>query len=105
MFEPRWRKVWRDAMLHRARTLLVVLAIATGLAASGTVLDSWALVRRVTRDSYVASDPVAATLRTDVVDSTLLEKVRRVAGVRAARARRTVSVALRAQGTWQSGLL
>ena len=34
---PRWRKVWRDAMLHKARTLLVVLAIAVGVAGGGTI--------------------------------------------------------------------
>lgn len=105
MLDPRWRKVWRDAALHKARTLLVVIAIAVGLAASGTVLSSWALVQRVTRESFLASAPVSATIRTDSVDERLLGVVRRVRGVRAARARRTLMASLRAQGTWQSAML
>ena len=105
MFDPRWRKVWRDARLHMARTLLVVLAIAIGIAGAGTILDAWALVQRATRETYLASDPVSATLRTDSVDDALLAVARAVPGVSAARARREAYVAVRAQGTWQSALL
>ena len=61
---PRGRKVIGDLRQHRGRTLLAVLAIAVGLAASGTVLDTWALVRIATRDGFLASDPVACLLYT-----------------------------------------
>ena len=105
MLEPRWRKVCRDAALHKARTFLVVVAIAVGITGAGSILNAWALVRRVTRESYLASDPAAATLRTDAIDARLLAMVRTVRGVRDAQARRVVTASVRAQGAWQTAVL
>jgi putative ABC transport system permease protein len=105
MLEPRWRKVWRDAWMHRARTILVVVAIALGLVGAGSILNAWALVQRATKEGYLASDPAAATLRTDSIDSTLLDAVRRVPGVRGAEARRTMMASMQVQGFWQPAML
>jgi putative ABC transport system permease protein len=102
---PRWRKVWRDAMLHKARTLLVVAAIAVGVAGSGTILVAWALVQRATHDGYLASDPPAATLYLDSIDARVLSIARSVDGVRHAEARRTVSASVLAGGSWQPAML
>ncbi len=101
MSSLRLRKVLRDLWLHRARTLLVVLAIVTGLVGAGAVLDSWALLRRVTGEGYLATNPASATLRLDVVDSALLAAVRAIPAVRDAEARRTVSASVQqADGSW-----
>ena len=85
---PRWLKMLRDAWLHKSRTLLVVLAVATGLTGAGAILDTWALVQRVTAETYVTSHPVSATLRVDAVDDALLAQVRAMPGIAAVRARR-----------------
>src|SRR5512145_1204382 len=98
MLRPRWRKVLRDVWLHRSRTTLVILAIGAGIGGAGTVLDTWALVRRVTREQYLASNPASATLRTDSIDAALLALVRAVPGVREAQARRVVPGSVRIQG-------
>jgi putative ABC transport system permease protein len=90
MLEPRWRKVLRDVWLHQSRTALVVLAIAVGISGAGTILNTWALIGRVTREGYRASQPASATLHTDSIDDALLERVRAMPGVRDAQARRTV---------------
>ncbi|AIF48830.1 FtsX-like permease family protein [Dyella japonica] len=90
MFDTRWRKTLRDAWGHRARTLLVVLAVALGLIGAGAILDAWALVRVTTQASYVASHPVAATLQITPLDASFLARVRQLPGVAAARLRRTV---------------
>ena len=58
-------KTWRDLWQHRARSLLVVLAVALGLTAAGTILNAWALVERATDQGYRASLPVSATLVLD----------------------------------------
>jgi putative ABC transport system permease protein len=105
MPDPRWRKVLRDAWLHKARTVLVVLAIAVGVAGAGAVLNAWALVQRATREGFLASDPAAATLRTDSIDAELLARVRAVPGVRDAQARRRVTLAAQAQGAWRTAIL
>src|SRR4051812_28808352 len=85
---PRWRKVLRDATLNKGRSLLAVLAIAIGMIAAGALLDTWALVRRVTLESYAASHPASATLAVGtVVSDDLLKQVRAMPGIADARRR------------------
>ena len=84
---PRWRKMLRDTWLHKARTLLVVLAVATGMIGAGALLDAWALVERATAESFLASHPPSATLRADKLDAALLAQVRALPTVAAARLR------------------
>jgi len=98
MRSPRWSKMRRDASLHKARTALVVLAIVVGLAGAGALLDAWALVRQVTAQTFVASRPVAATLRLDRVDDALLARVRDMPAVAAVRARRVVFASIDVDG-------
>ncbi|HMA03871.1 MAG: ABC transporter permease, partial [Gemmatimonas sp.] len=105
MLSPRWRKMARDGWLHRGRSASVVLAIVVGLAGAGTVLDAWSLLRRVTRDEYLATNPASATLRVDSVDASLLDSVRAMPGVRDVEARRTVLAGVRVHGAWNTGLL
>ena len=105
MLSPRWRKVARDLRLHASRTVLVVLAIAMGLIGAGSVLDTWSLVRRVTRQEYLASNPASATLRLDAIDARLLERVRAMPDIRAAQARRTVIGSARTSSGWRSAML
>ena len=38
-----WRKVWRDLWHNKLRTLLVILATATGVFSLGLVLPRWIL--------------------------------------------------------------
>ena len=89
MFDRRWRKMLRDAWLHKPRTLLAIVAMAIGLTAAGALLDTWGLVQQVTATTYLASNPASATLRFDRVDASLLEQVRAVPGIAAVRSRRT----------------
>jgi putative ABC transport system permease protein len=105
MFDTRWRLIVRDAWRHRARTLLVVLAVALGLTGAGAVLDAWAVVHSATQTSYAASHPVAATLQLDALDAALLARVRQMPGVQAVRARRTVMGTLQASGERKTLLL
>lgn len=105
MLDPRWRKVLRDAWLHKARSLLVVLAIAVGIAGAGSILNTWALVRRATRLGFLASNPASATIRTDSIDHALLEKVRARPDIKDVQARRTVIAAVQVQGSYRTAML
>ncbi len=98
MLSPRWRKMRRDASLHKARTVLVVLAVVVGLVGAGALLASWALVRQVTAQTFIASRPVSATLRVDRVDDALLARVRDVPAIAAVRVRRVVPASVDANG-------
>src|SRR5689334_21245997 len=108
MPDRRWHKVARDLWLHRGRSALVVLAIAVGLAGAGAVLDAWALLRVVTRDEYLATNPASATVRLaqgDTVDAALLASARAVPNVSDVQARRLVSASVELDGAWRTALL
>jgi putative ABC transport system permease protein len=97
--------VARDLRVHASRTVLVVLAIAMGLIGAGSVLDTWSLVRQVTREEFLASNPASATLRLDAIDGRLLERVRAMPSIAAAQARRTVVASARTSNGWRSAIL
>ena len=105
MHSLRWRKVWGDVSLHRARTALVVLAIAIGIMGAGSVLDAWSLLRRVTVDGYLATNPPSATLYLDSVSAPLLAAVRAHPAVRSADARRRTVASVNAGGEWRTAIL
>ena len=102
---PRWSKVLRDAWQHKSRTILVVLAIAVGILGAGAVLNAWSLVRRGTRGEYQASNPASATLKTNSIDSALLERIRALPTIRDVQARRTTIGSVRASGGWRTAVL
>ena len=95
---PRWRKVLRDLQLHPSRTALVVLAMVVGLAGAGSVLDTWWLMRQVTREEYRASRPASATLRVDSISAAIVAEVRAMPAIAAVQARRTVNGGVRVAG-------
>jgi putative ABC transport system permease protein len=94
MPSPRWTKILRDLWLHKARTLLVVSAIAVGIAGAGSVLNTRALLRRVIDEQFAATNPPSATLQVEGLDARMLATVRAVPGVLGAEARRTVTAAV-----------
>jgi putative ABC transport system permease protein len=97
---PRWRKVWRDLVDDRARTALVVLALAVSTAAVGTVASAGAVLDREIRRSYAGTQPASATLEVSLdrstaaargLDAEVAADVERLPGVLAAEARATVT--------------
>ena len=105
MLSPRWRKVVRDVWLHKPRTALVVLAIVVGIVGAGSVLNTWSLLRRVTREGYLATNPPSATLRMDAIDPDFLARVRGLPSVQDVQARRTVVASVVARGTARTAML
>lgn len=105
MGSPRWHKVWRDLRLHPSRTLLVIAAMVVGLVGAGSVLDTWSLMRQVTREEYRASRPPSATLRLDTLDARDLAAVRALPAIAWAQARRTVTGSVRVIGAAASHTL
>ena len=55
--KPRWRKVLRDLWLNKNRTIVVVLSIAVGVFAVGTIASSQIILSRDLRATYLASNP------------------------------------------------
>jgi putative ABC transport system permease protein len=92
MLRPRWRKVLRDLWSNKTRTLLVVLSIAVGVFAIGMVGGSRVILIRDLTDTWMAVNPASATLSTEAFDDDLVQVVRKMPGISAAEARRTISV-------------
>lgn len=93
--DPRWRKVLRDLMSHKLRTLLVVLSIAVGIFAILVVMGGRGILLDTFSDNFPKSNPSTAVLYTSGFDPSLVDSVKRVAGVRDADGRRIVSLRYR----------
>lgn len=91
MLRPRWYKVFRDLSLHKTRTLLVVLSIAVGVFAFGSVVAARDNILHELHDSFISINPVSATITTDPFDDDLVDAVRRIDSVGQAEGRRTVA--------------
>ncbi|MGD2176318.1 MAG: ABC transporter permease [Anaerolineae bacterium] len=93
MLRPRWRKVLRDMWGNKGRTILVVLSIAVGVFAVGTVAQMRVIVSDDMVESYEGANPPSATVYPDrPFDDDLVEAVRRMPEVAEAEGRREVIV-------------
>ena len=70
-----WLKTLRDLWLFKARTLLVVLAIAVGTAAVGMSVTSLIVLRRDLREGYARTVPAHAIRDTTPFDPALADEV------------------------------
>lgn len=95
---PRWRKVFRDLSSHWFRTGLVVLSIAIGVFAVGTVLGTRQVLLREFDADYAASVPANVTYRAGDFGDELVRKAAAQPGVLAAQARRTATFRYRWAG-------
>jgi putative ABC transport system permease protein len=91
-----WRKAVRDFWLERARTVLVVLAIALGISAFAAVLSSYAILTRELDQGYLGTNPASAVLRVDSIDDDLVKAILQNPEVSDAEPRRTIGGQIKA---------
>lgn len=102
----RARKVVADFWQERTRSVLVVAAIALGIAAFSAVLSSYAILERELNLGYLASNPASFTLRTGPLDDEVVRIVAQSEGVAAAEPRRLVSGRIKAgPAQWRNLML
>jgi putative ABC transport system permease protein len=89
---PRWRKVWRDVLDHKTRTVLVVLSIAVGIAAIGTVIGSYVIIGRDLPVAFAQTNPLHARLGVANLDYAMVDAVRRMPAVADAEVRNRAGV-------------
>jgi putative ABC transport system permease protein len=101
-----WRKAIRDFWRERARTALVVLAIALGISAFAAVLASYAILTRELDSDYLATNPASAVIRVDSIDDDLVKTILQNPEVSDAEPRRTIRGQIKSgQVQWRSLVL
>lgn len=83
------QKILRDLWVNKSRSLLIILAVAIGVAAFGLMLSGRIVLEENLRDVYAATKPAHAILSLPPFDDDLLADVRTMDGVTAAQACRT----------------
>lgn len=98
----RWHKVLNDLSGNRTRTLLIVLSIAVGLFAVGTIVSARSILAEGMAESYAAINPSTGSVRTlELFDEEFVHSVRAMRGVKDADARRAVEVRIQTgPGEW-----
>lgn len=91
-----WRKAIRDFWHERARTALVVLAIALGISAFAAVMSSYAILTRELDRGYLATNPASAVIRLDSIDDETVKAILQNPEVSDAEPRRTIRGQLKA---------
>src|SRR5512139_1241612 len=91
-------KILRDLWLNRARTSLVVLAIALSVMGFGVLNTTRSVLLYNFTASYVQAEPAHAILTLPASDDDLLEKVRNLPEVRLAEGRRQFFLVLESGG-------
>jgi putative ABC transport system permease protein len=91
-----WRKAILDFWHERARTALVVLAIALGISAFAAVLSSYAILTRELDRGYLATNPASAVIRVDAVDEDLVHAILQNPAVSDAEPRRSIGGQIKA---------
>jgi putative ABC transport system permease protein len=91
MLSPRWQKVLGDLRLNPMRSVLVVLSVAIGVFAVGTVTWSRSIVLESVAAGDAASHVAAAVLTTSSFDQRVVQLARRQPGVRDAEGRMRIT--------------
>lgn len=83
----RFTKILRDLWVNKARSLLIILAVAVGVAAFGLMLTGRIVLEQDLKDVYAASHPAQSVLILQPFDDSLLTHVRGLDYVQSADAR------------------
>jgi putative ABC transport system permease protein len=99
---PRWRKILRDLWSNKARTFLVILSIAVGVAAIGMVAGTYSVITRDLPAQYSKVNPAHAQLMLAYFTDDLVQVIRKVDGVKDAEGRSSIIVRIKeSDGTWK----
>ncbi|MBN1875926.1 MAG: FtsX-like permease family protein [Anaerolineae bacterium] len=99
MVNTRWYKVFNDLTGNKTRTLLIVLSIAVGLFAVGTIVSARTILSTEMDRSYAAINPSSGIVRTsETFDEDFVRSVRAMPEVADVDARRTLDARVKVVG-------
>ena len=81
-------KILRDLLVNKSRSLLVILAVAVGVAAFGLMITGRVVLEENLRDGFAATQPAHTTLSVSSFNDDLLDFVLEMDSVASAQARR-----------------
>ena len=101
---PRWRKVWRELWIYRARSLLVIITIAAGVTPLGAILTSQIMLDEDLNGRFKARVPASAMLFLDrPFDEEFVRAIRQMEGVVEAEGRADLFARFQTnEGEWRS---
>ena len=105
MLNVRTRKVLRDLSTSKARTFLVVIAIAVGIFALSLTLRTQALLSANMLEQYRATDPAEITLTSQPFGDEFVKAIRQMPGVRAAEGRYRLQARVKVGSEWRQLIL
>ncbi len=94
MLDPRWMKVLRDLWSNRTRTILVVVSIAVGVFAVGTVQMLRTVVLTEMQAVYDRSNAAQATIFASDLDQAMIDTIRRMPEVQEAEGRASLGLSI-----------
>ena len=95
MLAPRWRKILRDLWSNKARTILVILSIAIGVAAIGMVAGTYSVITVNLPTQYEKVVPAHTVFSMAPFDDDLVNIIRAIDGVKQAEGRYKLQVRLK----------
>src|SRR5215216_5132474 len=81
-------KILRDLLVNKSRSLLVILAVAVGVAAFGLMITGRVVLDENLRDGYASTQPAHTVLSLSPFKNDLLKHVQSLDYVRSAQARK-----------------
>ena len=76
MLNIQFRKIFRDIIKSKSRTILTILAIAIGIIGSGSVLFAYSILMREMNKNYMQTNPASASFYINNIDENLVEYVK-----------------------------
>ncbi len=104
MLSSRWYKVFNDLWNNKTRTILIVLSIAVGLFAVGTIISARTILSTEMDKGFRAINPSSGTVRTlETFNEDFVQSVRAMPDVADADARRIISARVETNpGEWNN---
>ncbi len=101
-YKPRWKKVLTDLWDYKLRTILVVVSIAVGVFAVGTIVTSYVILAEDIPVQYAARNPTNIDIYTDPFYDDFVRMIEHIPGVLDAEGRRIIQVRASKDGKhWQ----
>ena len=102
ILRPRWSKVFSDLWDDKTRTGLVILSIAVGVFAIGTILSAYVILREDINRSYALVNPPNIEIWTDPFYEDFVRIINQQPGVEDVEGRRLIDVRIRkGSENWQ----